>query len=60
LRAMERPTVSTPIDWDEVAAGADGEPLIFEAADVLERIAERGDLFAATVTQEQELPQARS
>jgi len=60
LRALERPTVSTPIDWDEVAAGADGEPLIFEAADVLERIADRGDLFAATVTQEQELPQAHS
>ena len=59
LRAMERPTVSTPIDWDEVAAGADGEPLIFEAADVLERVEERGDLFAATVTLEQELPQPR-
>ena len=36
LRALERPTVSTPIDWDEVAAGAEGEPLIFEAADVLD------------------------
>jgi bifunctional non-homologous end joining protein LigD len=56
LRAMERPTVSTPIDWDEVAAGADGEPLIFEAADVLERIDDRGDLFAETLTLEQELP----
>ena len=57
LRALERPTVSTPIDWDEVAAGADGEPLIFEAADVLERIEDRGDLFAETLTLEQELPQ---
>ncbi|MEO8697257.1 MAG: non-homologous end-joining DNA ligase [Acidimicrobiales bacterium] len=57
LRAMERPTVSTPIEWDEVAAGADGEPLIFEAADVLERIDDRGDLFAETLTLEQELPQ---
>ena len=56
MRAMERPTVSTPIDWDEVAAGADGEPLIFEAADVLERVDELGDLFAETVTLEQELP----
>jgi bifunctional non-homologous end joining protein LigD len=56
LRANERPTVSTPIDWDEVAAGADGEPLIFEAADVLERVEERGDLFAGTVTTEQVLP----
>ena len=56
LRANERPTVSTPIDWDEVAAGADGEPLVFEAADVLERVEERGDLFAGTVTTEQVLP----
>jgi bifunctional non-homologous end joining protein LigD len=56
LRANERPTVSTPIDWDEVAAGAGGEPLIFEAADVLERIEARGDLFAGTVTTEQTLP----
>ena len=56
LRANERPTVSTPIDWDEVAAGAEGEPLIFEAADVLERVEERGDLFAGTVTTEQVLP----
>ena len=59
LRALERPTASTPIDWDEVAAGADGEPLIFEAADVLERIDDRGDLFAETLTLEQELPQPR-
>jgi bifunctional non-homologous end joining protein LigD len=59
LRALERPTVSTPIDWDEVAAGAEGEPLIFEAADVLERIEERGDLFAGALTLEQELPLPR-
>ena len=57
LRALERPTVSTPIDWDEVAAGADGETLIFEAADVLERIDDRGDLFAEALTLEQTLPQ---
>jgi bifunctional non-homologous end joining protein LigD len=60
LRANERPTVSTPVDWDEVAAGADGEPLIFEAADVLERIEERGDLFAGTVTTEQVLPHTQT
>jgi bifunctional non-homologous end joining protein LigD len=60
LRANERPTVSAPIDWDEVAAGADGEPLVFEAADVLERIAEKGDLFAGTVSEVQELPQPQS
>lgn len=56
LRAKDRPTVSTPLAWDEVADGADGEPLVFEAADVLDRVDEFGDLFAETLTLEQELP----
>jgi len=56
LRAKDRPTVSTPLTWDEVADGAAGEPLGFEAGEVLERVAEYGDLFAETVTMEQELP----
>ncbi len=58
LRARPQPTVSTPVDWDEVAAAADGAPLRFEAADVLARVDELGDLFAPTVTVEQRLPQA--
>ena len=56
MRAKDRPTVSTPISWDEVADGADGEPLSFETAEVLARIDEFGDLFAPTLTLEQELP----
>jgi bifunctional non-homologous end joining protein LigD len=60
LRARPRPTVSTPVTWDEVQATADGAPLTFEAGDVLERIATYGDLFAPTLTVEQELPAARS
>ena len=36
--------------------GADGEPLTFTAADVLERLDEFGDLFAPTLTVEQDLP----
>ncbi len=56
LRARERPTVSTPLDWDEVAAG-DADALVFEAADVLERVAERGDLFAPVAELEQRLPE---
>jgi bifunctional non-homologous end joining protein LigD len=59
LRARERPTVSTPLDWDEVASAADSgdpEPIRFEAADVLERVEERGDLFAPVLELEQELP----
>ncbi len=56
LRGNERPTVSTPISWDEVSDGADGEPLYFEAGDVVRRVEVLGDLFAPTVAQEQELP----
>jgi bifunctional non-homologous end joining protein LigD len=55
LRARERPTVSTPLDWDEVEAG-DPDALVFEAADVLERVEQRGDLFAPVAELEQRLP----
>jgi bifunctional non-homologous end joining protein LigD len=60
LRARPRPTVSTPVTWDEVAGAADGAPLSFEAGEVLERIEAHGDLFAPTLTLEQELPAARA
>jgi len=59
VRARERPTVSAPVDWDEVAAcreSGDPEMLVFDTADVLERIAQRGDLFAPALTEVQELP----
>jgi bifunctional non-homologous end joining protein LigD len=57
LRARPRPTVSTPVTWDEVAACAAGDaPLVFEAADVLARVERDGDLFADTLTVEQPLP----
>jgi len=56
LRAKDRPTASAPITWDEVSAGADGEPLVFEAGDVLERVETLGDLFGPTATLQQELP----
>ena len=46
LRARDEPTVSTPVTWDEVATGM---PLRFTAADVLARVEEFGDLFAATL-----------
>ena len=60
MRARPRPTVSTPIDWDEVAAGAAGtDPLVFEISDVLARVAERGDLFAPTLDLVQRLPRPR-
>src|SRR3954471_10512461 len=56
LRALERPTVSTPLTWDEVSAAADGAPCSFTSDEVLERVAITGDLFAPVQTLEQELP----
>jgi bifunctional non-homologous end joining protein LigD len=59
LRAAERPTVSTPLEWDEVRAALDGgdpDALRFEAAQVVQRIAERGDLFAPVLSLVQRLP----
>jgi len=59
LRARPRPTVSTPVTWDEVDAAAGGAPLSFETADVLARVERSGDLFAPTLVLEQELPAAK-
>jgi bifunctional non-homologous end joining protein LigD len=59
LRAREKPTVSTPVEWDEVAATARSEDpgqLVFEYRQVLERVADRGDLFAPAVSLVQQLP----
>lgn len=57
LRARPRPTVSTPVTWDEVDAAAAGEaPLAFESSEVVARVAEHGDLFAPVLTLEQGLP----
>jgi bifunctional non-homologous end joining protein LigD len=52
LRARDRPTVSTPVSWDEVAAG----DLDFDHADVVKRMDKLGDLFASMLTLVQELP----
>ncbi len=57
LRARHRPTVSTPVTWHEIEGCAAGDlELVFEASDVLQRVAEHGDLFAEVLTLEQELP----
>ena len=60
LRAGERPTVSTPLAWDEVEAAADAgdaSGLVFEAHEVLERVERLGDLFAPARELQQELPE---
>jgi bifunctional non-homologous end joining protein LigD len=58
LRARERPTISTPVTWDEIEAGAAGDDeLSFEAVAVLERIEKQGDLFEPVLSLEQPLPE---
>jgi bifunctional non-homologous end joining protein LigD len=60
MRARERPTVSTPVSWDEVEHAVkrdDGGSLVFEAGEVLERIDRDGDLFAPVLELVQELPE---
>jgi bifunctional non-homologous end joining protein LigD len=59
LRAKDRPTVSTPVTWDEVDAcldKRDPELLVFEHDEVLARVEREGDLFAPVLTLVQELP----
>jgi bifunctional non-homologous end joining protein LigD len=56
MRARPRPTVSTPVTWEEVEACAAREtPLVFEAPAVLARVESLGDLFAPVLTVEQEV-----
>jgi bifunctional non-homologous end joining protein LigD len=58
-RARDRPTVSTPLTWDEVRGAVeagDASGLAFDMDAVLARVAEQGDLFAETLSVVQELP----
>ncbi len=63
LRARERPTVSTPLRWEEVSDCREaGDParLTFDSEQVLARVAEHGDLFADALSLEQDLPKLGS
>ena len=59
LRARERPTISTPLAWEEVerAVRSRREPsLSAEPGELLERVASHGDLFEPLLTLRAELP----
>ncbi|MGA8151143.1 MAG: non-homologous end-joining DNA ligase [Terriglobales bacterium] len=59
LRAREHPTVSTPVRWEEVEQALkkkDAGLLVFEAPQVLERVAKMGDLFEPVLKLKQKLP----
>ncbi|MDQ6816941.1 MAG: DNA ligase D, partial [Actinomycetota bacterium] len=59
VRARDRPTVSTPVTWEEVGGcreAADAELLAFDIAQVLARVRDQGDLFAPVLSSVQRLP----
>jgi bifunctional non-homologous end joining protein LigD len=59
LRARERPTVSTPVTWEEVERTLkkkNADLLVFEASQVIERVQKMGDLFAPVLQLKQKLP----
>jgi len=59
LRARERPTVSTPVTWEEVERSLkkkDANLLVFESNQVIERVKKMGDLFAPVLELKQKLP----
>ena len=61
LRAQERPTASTPLEWGEVERALRKEDpgmLTFEVADVLKRVEKKGDLFEPVLKLRQKLPDA--
>lgn len=59
LRARERPTVSTPVKWEEVEQvlkKKDPSLVVFEANQVLDRVEKLGDLFEPLLRLKQKLP----
>jgi len=59
LRAKERPTVSTPVTWDEVEhclKKKNAKLLVFEAGQTIARVEKMGDLFAPVLSLKQRLP----
>ncbi|MTD59456.1 non-homologous end-joining DNA ligase [Amycolatopsis pithecellobii] len=60
LRGRERPTVSTPVTWDEVGACRRAGELTFTSDETLARVARFGDLFAELPEHRVTLPRGAS
>jgi bifunctional non-homologous end joining protein LigD len=59
LRAREHPTVSTPVNWEEVERAfkkKDAKLLVFEAKQAVARFEKMGDLFEPVLELKQKLP----
>jgi DNA ligase D-like protein (predicted polymerase)/DNA ligase D-like protein (predicted 3'-phosphoesterase) len=59
LRAREQPTVSTPVNWDEVHRCRQPSDLVFTAPEVLARVQRSGDLWVGTREPGPPLPRRR-
>jgi bifunctional non-homologous end joining protein LigD len=63
LRAKARPTVSTPVTWNEVARclkAKDASMLVFDSDQVLARVEKSGDLFEPVLKLKQKLNLAKA
>ncbi len=61
LRARRRPTVSTPVSWNEVERcfkDGDASVLVFDSEQVLDRVKTHGDLFEPVIKKKQKLPRS--
>ncbi len=61
LRARTRPTVSTPVTWEEVAGcleAGDPDLLVFDSEAAIDRFNRLGDLFAPVLNLKQKLPKS--
>ncbi|MGZ4812611.1 MAG: non-homologous end-joining DNA ligase [Terriglobales bacterium] len=59
LRAKDRPTVSTPVTWEEVELclkKEDAELMVFDSSQAMERAAVSGDRFEPVLKLKQKLP----
>ncbi|MGW2546955.1 non-homologous end-joining DNA ligase, partial [Kitasatospora sp. NPDC001574] len=60
VRAQDRPTVSTPLTWEELGRARSAEALVFTIAEVPERLARLGDLYAPLLDPERARPLPRA